>query len=94
MTPQSGDPVGTLTMPDGASYVSGYQFNAFNQSAEISPVLSKYEVASSGVVRSRAEYADYLASSFMTEAADRLDIAEPQRLPGDAGYLSFKAIRP
>lgn len=90
VTPQSGDPVGTLTMPDGASYVSGYQFNAFNQSAEVSPVLSKYEVASSGVVRSRAEYADYLASSFMTEAADRLDIAEPQRLPGDAGYLSFQ----
>jgi filamentous hemagglutinin family protein len=89
ITPQSGDPIGTFTLPGGASYVSGYTFNEFKQSDRLSEVRTRFEVASGEIVRKRAEYTEYSANSFFAEAAERLDVATTQELPRDAGYLAL-----
>jgi filamentous hemagglutinin len=82
-------PLRPVNTPDGATYVTGYRFNAFNSPEQVSPVRSLYEVASPAVVQGRVDYDFYLANTFMPEAAARLGLEQPQRIPNDSGYLAF-----
>ncbi len=89
VTPTSSAPTGMVALPDGTTLTSGYRANGFNQPQELANLRSSFEVASSEVLRGRAQYDDILANSFMQEAAERFDIRNPQRLPMDAGYVGF-----
>ncbi len=89
VTPQSGDPVGTFTTPEGATFTSGYRLNAFQAADEIAGLRTRFEVAPSATVGGRAAYEEYSGNAFFSEASGRLEIERPQRLPFDAGYLAF-----
>ncbi|MEO7932814.1 MAG: filamentous hemagglutinin family protein [Chthoniobacterales bacterium] len=82
VSPQSGTPVGSFAMPEGSRFVSGYRSGQ--------SLLQRFEIASSGVVRGRAEYQDFLAGDFLTNGALTNNAPAP-RLPQDAGYLLFQA---
>ncbi|MGH8048617.1 MAG: hypothetical protein ACREKL_15365, partial [Chthoniobacterales bacterium] len=90
VTPKSGTTIGTLAMADGSSLVSGRLFNDLNRSVTPSGALSQFEVASSEVVRSRAQYDDFLATRFLRDSALANNITPPL-LPLDAGHLVFQA---
>jgi hypothetical protein len=70
--------------------VQGQRLNAFNRPDEVPPIQSRFELAPPAIVRSRAEYEDFFGNGFFAEAARRLEIKNPQRLPTDAGYLAFQ----
>ena len=89
VTPSSGEPLGTIGLPEGSSYVAGYTLNTLNSPQQFATVRTRFEVAPTEVVRGRARYEDYFANDFMREAATRLDIESTQRLPIDSGYLAF-----
>jgi filamentous hemagglutinin len=90
-TPQSGVPVGTFTMPDGSSLVSGFQFSGWDANRVGRTAIQRYEVLPASVMRQRAEYFDYYANTFLREAALARDLTPP-RLPIDSGYLAFSAL--
>jgi filamentous hemagglutinin family protein len=90
VTPRSTSPIGTVTLPDGASYISGFRFNQFSQPAHYSAVRTQFEVAPANVVAGRAAYDTYLGNGFFTAAAAQFDVAQPQRLPIDSGYLAIQ----
>lgn len=90
VTPESGDPVGSLGMPDGSSLVSGYRFNGLNPASRNGALLTRFEVASAGVVRSRAEYEIFSANHFLRRKAREVGAAVP-RLPMDSGRIVFEA---
>ncbi len=92
VTPQTGSPIGTFNLPDGSSLVNGYRYNDLNNSRSVPSIYSRFEVASSTVVRQRSQYADYFANSFLRESAIKLDQKAP-RLPVDAGYLLLSATQ-
>lgn len=89
VTPQTGMPVGTFTLPDGASLVAGQRTNSFQRPDTLPPLYSRFEVAPRDVVLARAEYELLDAGSFIREAATRVNATTIQTLPADAGYLSF-----
>ncbi len=45
VTPQSGNPIGLFSMPDGSSLVNGYRFNDLNASRTPAAIFSRFEVA-------------------------------------------------
>lgn len=90
VTPREDGGVGTVTMADGASFVSGYRFNQFTQTAQAPALRSRFEVAPPSVVENRVNYEDHLANTFFAEAATRLALSQVQRLPADAGVLSVQ----
>ncbi len=92
VTPKTGVPMGSIAQPDGSSLVSGYRFNDLSSQRAISGVGSRYEVASSAVVRSRAQYDDFFATDFLTASA-RENGATVSRMPVDAGHLIFQATQ-
>lgn len=92
VTPKSGLPVGSSEAPDGASLVSGYRFNALNNTRQAPTLASLFEVASGAVLSRRAEYQPLYASRFLSQAAERLNLASP-RLPTDSGYLLLQATQ-
>ena len=83
VTPVAGSPTESLKTSDGASYVSGYIANSFNQPAATSLVRSRFEVASAAVVRNRVSYTIYSADAFIGKAGGG------ELLPSDAGYAAF-----
>jgi len=83
------DGIDSHTTPEGAAFVSGYRFNQFSRGVSLNTTRTLFEVASPEVVANRAEYEIYDASTFLPDAAKRLDIATVQELPRDAGYLGF-----
>jgi len=87
VTPLTSRPNGLAVTSEGAFYVSGYQSNGFTGPQSQSPLRSRFEVASGGVFGNRSKYLTYFGNSFFSEAASRLEIATPQRLPQDGGYL-------
>ncbi len=89
ITPKAGIPVAGSSQPDGSTLTSGYRFNGFNPLAG-QPLFSSFEIASGSVVRSRAQYNNYSANSYLRQAAIDRDIAVP-RLPIDSGRLLFDA---
>jgi filamentous hemagglutinin len=92
VTPQSGSPIGSAAAPDGASMVSGYRYNDLNSTRTVPTLSTLFEVASGTVINKRAEYELLYASSFLSVAADRLNLVTP-RLPVDSGYLLLQATQ-
>lgn len=92
VTPKSGDPLGSVLQPGGASLVSGYRFNTLNTARQAPALYSSFEVAPSSVVDVRAKYDDFNASTFLRDRAVALNISVP-RLPGDAGRLLLQAVQ-
>lgn len=90
VTPQSGSAPGAISMADGSSLVSGYRFNSLNAASSGGGLLSRFEVASSDVVRARAEYENFYANSFFVQKAREVGASVPQ-LPRDAGRLVLQA---
>jgi len=92
VTPKSGAPIGQLAMPDGSTLVQGYRFNGLNPDRRGGQLNSWYEVLSSDVMRSRAEYTDYTANQYFLQRARELDIkAAP--LPAASGHLVLQATQ-
>lgn len=83
---------GTLEVPGGASIVNGYRFNALDDGRAAPAVTTRFEVASSKVVRQRAQYFDFLANTFIKQSAATLNAPVPV-LPTDSGYLRFQATQ-
>ena len=80
---------GTVTKADGASIVSGYVGNRFNETQAAPLERLRFEIAAAKVVATRVNYATYTATEFLGGIADELDVSNPQPLPGDAGYAGF-----
>jgi len=89
VTPTSSKPIGTFTLPEGASYVSGYAVNAFGHPSRTATVRTRFEIAPPGVLSERVKYDESFANTFFPDAATRLNVARSQRLPVDAGYLAL-----
>ncbi|MES2705649.1 MAG: filamentous hemagglutinin family protein [Verrucomicrobiota bacterium] len=92
VTPQAGAATGTAELADGASLVSGYQFNSLNEARAVPTLAAQFELASGAVIRQRAEYETYLAGSFLKEAAARLNLPTPL-LTQDSGRLVLQATQ-
>lgn len=84
--------LGSLEVPGGASIVNGYRYNSLDASRTAPQVSTRFEVASSKVVRQRAQYFDFLANTFIKQSAATLNAPVPV-LPSDSGYLRFQATQ-
>lgn len=93
VTPKSGEPpAGAVLQPDGSSVLAGYRFNDLNAQRVLSIPATAFELTPQSVVRSRAEYVDSLANTFLSASALANDVAVP-RLPLDSGQLVFAATK-
>ena len=81
--------VASVQRPDGSSLVSGYLFNGLDTRQTASPLLTSFEVDSPTVVRSRAEYDNFSANTFLRQSAAAQGISV--HLPVDAGQLVVAA---
>ena len=90
VTPQSGTPYNTVALPEGANLVSGYRFNDLNSERVVHPLVARFEVASSAVIRNRSQYDEFQANTFLLGGALANETSIP-RLPKDAGHLIFQA---
>ena len=91
VTPTSGaTPTDTVLNPDNSLEMAGYLYNSLNTSRQIVPNITGFEVDSSTVVNSRAEYDISTANSFFTTNASTNGTTLPP-LPMDAGQLVFSA---
>ena len=89
ITPKSANITGPVTQPDGSSIVLGYRFNGFTPPSA-TPLFSSFEVASASVMRTRAQYDDFLANQFLKDGALSHDATVP-RLPIDSGHVLLSA---
>ncbi|MGC3989375.1 MAG: filamentous hemagglutinin N-terminal domain-containing protein [Chthoniobacteraceae bacterium] len=92
VTPQSGVPVGNVSLADGTSMVSGYRVNDLDAARSGSLLNQRFLVASGSVVHDFAEYDDYSANTFLAEGALKNSTAVP-RLPTDSGQLVLEATK-
>jgi filamentous hemagglutinin family protein len=92
VSPKSGVSSGTVEMADSSSLVSGYRFNSLNSERVVPTLSSRFEVASSVVVRSRAQYENYLANTFLKSAGQNAGTTAA-RLPLDSGHLVIESTR-
>ncbi len=92
VTPSSAGGYGALKIPGGASIVSGFRYNSLNSDRTLPVATTRFELASSEVVRTRAQYFDFLANTFIKESAASLNAPAPI-LPADSGYLRFQATQ-
>ena len=93
VTPKTGEPPpGVVTQPDGSSVVAGYRFNDLTSTRSLFPLAAAFELTPQSVVRSRAEYSDSLANTFLSASALANDGLAP-RLPLDSGQLVFAATK-
>jgi hypothetical protein len=90
ISPQSGAPVGSVALADGASLGSGYRANVLDAGRTGVTLMQRFEIAPASTFRQRATYEVYEATPFLGDAARARDFAVP-RLPGDAGQLSLSA---
>ena len=91
VTPQSNaSPLNNFSTPDGAYVIRGTKATATGGATVVANFRQRFEVAAASVIRSRADYADFFASSFFPGAATAKGSA-PQLLPGDSGYLLFSS---
>jgi filamentous hemagglutinin len=103
ITPISGaTAASSAAQTDGSSVVSGYRFNDLSplpQGAQ--PLLTSFDVAlgtalspaastPASVVRAESQYADFYASTFLSQSAQANGAAVPQ-LPPDGGQLVLTA---
>ncbi len=92
VTASSAGGLGSLEVPSGASIVNGYRYNSLDADRTAPQVSTRFEVASSKVVRQRAQYFDFLANTFIKQSAATLNAPVPV-LPTDSGYLRFQATQ-
>ena len=92
VTPKTGVPTGTLPLTDGADLVAGYRVNTLDASRVGTPLLSRFEVASSPVVNARAEYDGYFANRFFRQSTLENSVM-PVPVPIDSGQLVLEASR-
>ena len=90
VTPQTGAPAATVLRADGSNLVAGWRGNGFNSARTGTPLFASFEVASSAVVRARAQYEDSSANAFLRAGALANDATVP-RLPVDSGQLVLAA---
>lgn len=90
ITTKGGLPVSSVKTSEGSTMVSGYLSNNLDTSRKGQTVISRFEVATSKVVRNRSLYQDLLANTNLRDAALSQELAVP-RLPMDAGYLAFSS---
>jgi filamentous hemagglutinin len=94
VTPTSSTP--NLAQPsiantDGSTSVSGFLFSGFaNSHPTAANGYITFDVASEATVRSRAEYDNSFATSFLSQSAVAQNRAIPL-LPNDAGHVTFDA---
>ncbi len=92
VTPTTATPNSAATQLTGATVVPGYRINGLTNGQAAAPLQTAFEVASSAVVRERAQYNDFSANVFLNEGALAHDAAVP-RLPMDSGRLVLDAAR-
>jgi len=92
ITPQSGTPVGTQSLPTGSALVQGYRFNGLDSAQTEQPLLTSFMVNSPTVVKTLAEYDSFFAGDYLSHGAAASGSAIP-RLPVDAGQLVFQATQ-
>ena len=86
VTPGSGKPTTqSITQTDGSAIVSGYRFNTADNSGGSTSLISRFEVASSDVVRNRSQYDDSYGNSYFSSLT--------KRTPQDSGHLVLAASR-
>ena len=68
-------PVPSTVQPDGSTLVAGYRFNGLDQTQTQASLLTSFQVESSAVVRSRAEYDNYSANTFLSQSAQAQDVS-------------------
>ncbi|TCO87339.1 filamentous hemagglutinin family protein [Chthoniobacter flavus] len=88
VTPQSGTPLGTISMTDGSSVVAGYTLNGFDSTNPGKSLVSSFDVASSAVTRNRAQYTDYFGSDYLNTQIS-LNGGQVPRLPIDSGTVAI-----
>ncbi len=91
VTPQEGNPVGSLKQPDGSSLTNGYRVNTLNSTRRGITNMGRFEVAPNSVIQERADYRLLSANSFLRNASLSRSLPPP-RLPVDAGQLTFASI--
>ena len=79
-----------VTIPEGATLVSGYIYNGLNPAGQSQTLFKTYEVAPYSVVTNRAKYDLSYANSFFDAVAQKAGVVTP-RLPVDAGQLVLAA---
>jgi filamentous hemagglutinin len=89
VTPLSTTGNGVVTNADGTQQVSGYLGNRFSTPDVAAETRVRFEIASSSVVRQRAQYDTFKASTFLAKLATTSGTGSVQALPQDAGYASF-----
>jgi len=87
ITQKSGILNRTVSLADGSSLVSGYRVSGLNNTTGAELPRTVFEVASSSVVRARAEYNDYFANTTLSQSAGA------SRLPADSGQLILAATQ-
>ena len=90
VTPQTGEAVGSQELPGNISLVSGYAYNALNNSRDLPTLATRFEVIGQGVINARSEYLKITANDFLRARAEGLGTTVPQ-LPRDAGHLLLQA---
>jgi hypothetical protein len=91
VTPVSGSGIGVYERPDGAVTVSGFASNSFNRPSKDPSLRTRFEIAPQATVNQRVKYETYSANKFLGDKAITLELANPQPLPRDAGYVSFQS---
>lgn len=92
VTPSSAMPVGSQRLPTGATQVNGYRIDGLNSDAAVPALYSSFEVASGAIVRNRAQYDEFTASTFLKAQATLLGVSVPE-LPPDAGHAVLQAVQ-
>lgn len=91
VTPVARSGTGVYQTLDGAVQVSGFTSNSFNRPTADPALRSRFEIASQDVIKQRVNYETYSANKFLGDKAVSLELANPQELPRDAGYVSFQS---
>ncbi|MFO1483453.1 MAG: filamentous hemagglutinin family protein [Verrucomicrobiaceae bacterium] len=89
VTPDSSALTTSQTKPDGSVLTLGYRFNSLNPGVT-GKIYQQFEVASTNVVKARAEYVDYTTQVFIPAAQQRLSLPVTVT-SSDAGYALLSA---
>lgn len=95
VTPTTAQPAGltgAVVRADGLTLAAGQLFNALDRAETLGPVRTQFQILSPDDLLLRVQYDRFLGNSFLAQAAAAAEIARPQRLPVDAGYLAFQAV--
>ena len=91
ITPSSGTLTDSLVKPGGAALANGCLFNSLNPAAS-GMLYQQFEIAPQSVVKVRAEYTDYSATTFIPAAQQNLNLPV-SRTALDAGYALIGATQ-